>query len=366
MSEMHQNEPSIVDRIEASLSPEQPAETQEPVQDSIESRIDQHLEPEQAPEATESPVEETSPEPDTEPTPEENVAEEASEEPSEEIEEVSIDNLQKLAEFMDVDVADLYNVTIPITEDGVRTEVTIGDLKDGATTAKAAQKAKQEALELRQQLEQEQTQFQEQANAYFTQAQGYLQNATNVLTAEFQKVDWDGLMQNDPGQYAALRQQYTERNAQIQQAWQGVQQEYAQHQGQMQEAQAQKIQEYVKAEESKLLEKVPEWQDVKVRQSETGKLRDYLQETGFSEAEVDRAYDHKMLVLARKAMLFDQMSSKAEVAKKKVAKLGNKTLKPGARQSKRDQQHDRNTKLRQQVRKTGNVNDAAAAIASLL
>ena len=47
-----------------------------------------------------------------------------------------------------------------------------------------------------------------------------------------------------------------------------------------------------------------------------------------SPEEVARASDHRLVIMARKAMLFDRQKSKAEPAKKKLLTVP-KTLKPG-------------------------------------
>ena len=366
--EGHARQPSIQERLSAVLSPEPPPETQDVPQDPVEAPADHEIEQETASEAPDSPVEATSEETEADAPVEQEASQEDDSEASEEVEEVTIDSLSKLAEYMEVDVSDLYGVEIPLgmMEDGKGATTTLGDLKDGAVTSAIAQKARQEAEEMRAALEQEQAALNEQFEAHNAQLQSYLQQAHQTLTRDFNNVNWQQLEQEDPGRYAAMRQQYAERNAELQGAWQNAQQEYAQYTAQMQQSHEQRLAKHLEAEQAALLAKVPEWQDVKVREAETGKLRNYLQETGFTADEVDRAYDHKMLVLARKAMAYDEMSNKADVAKKKVAKLGKKVLKSGTRQSKGDQQVDRTKQLRAKLRKSGRMDDAVDVISGLI
>lgn len=367
MSSIHTADQDIQQRIAAAMSPEPPAETETTPTDAVESPQDHEIPEQHADDAGEAQIEagsEEISEETTDDTPEEQKASEPTEE---EIEEVMIDNLQALAEYMEVDVSDLYGVQIPITSpDGTPATTTLGDLKDGATTAKIAQKARQEAEELRANLEKQQQEKAQEFEAQHAALAGYLQQANDVLIRDFNNVDWNRLEQEDPGRFAAMRQQFAERNAELQGAWQNAQQNYMQYQHQQQEAHQQNLAKHLEAEEAALLASVPEWGDVKVRETETGKLRDYLQETGYKSDEIDRAYDHRMLVLARKAMLFDQMSSKAEVAKKKVAKLGKKVLKSGTRQSKADQANTRNNQLRAKLRKSGKMEDAVNVISGML
>ena len=96
-------------------------------------------------------------------------------------------------------------------------------------------------------------------------------------------------------------------------------------------------------------------------------MSEYLLTTGFSQQEVESAADHRAIVLARKAMMWDQHQANADIAKKKVLKIGKKVLKPGARQSKADHKQQTEQQLREQMRASGgSVDSAAAAIQNRL
>jgi len=84
-------------------------------------------------------------------------------------------------------------------------------------------------------------------------------------------------------------------------------------------------------EHENLLEQLPEWGDEKVREKEQEELSKYLASQDLTpESFKTISYDHKLLLMARKAAKYDEVQAKAEPAKKKLAKVP-KTLKPGSK-----------------------------------
>lgn len=64
-------------------------------------------------------------------------------------------------------------------------------------------------------------------------------------------------------------------------------------------------------------------------------------------------------------MLYDQVVKQSDAAKKRVVKLGKKVLSPGVKQTRNEQKADTLSKQRATLRKSGNVNDAAALIEAM-
>jgi len=159
-----------------------------------------------------------------------------------------------------------------------------------------------------------------------TQAQTLIQVQEQQLMGEYNSLDWDALKRHDPGLYAATRQEMAERYNQIQSAKQ-----YANNQGQQL---TQEQQQQILMRESQALEAaLPEWSDKEVQQKEKSEVASYLTNHGFRPEEIAAVGDHRAVVIARKAMLYDKLmsekSTQTEVAKKKVIKKP-KVLRPGA------------------------------------
>ena len=367
---MAEEQLTIEQRIDKAMAPPPPeGEGQAPVeatQPSLLTPETQTEEPVAQPVETEA-VETA--EPTTEEVVEETVEAEPSAEPAQDAEEISLETLGQLAENIGVDVSDLYKLSIPSTDTstGERVEVSLGELKDSFTARERSSRAEQSAKELKEQLEADKIRqdqlFQQQSEAHAAA----LNQVDQMLMAEFNNVPWDNLKATDPTQWTIKRQEFTERQAAVQNMRQQAAQEYQQRMAQAQQTQQQQMQEIATREQENLLRALPTWRDNEVRQSEQGKMREYLLSAGYSPDEIDQAYDHRTIVLAHKAMQFDAMAKKGTTAKKRVVKIGNKkVLKPGAKRTKAQTQQDAEAQLRAKLKKTGDHRDAAALISQRL
>ena len=367
---MAEEQLTIEQRIDKAMAPPPPeGEGQAPVeatQPSLLTPETQTEEPVAQPVETEA-VETA--EPTTEEVVEEPVEAEPSAEPAQDAEEISLETLGQLAENIGVDVSDLYKLSIPSTDTstGERVEVSLGELKDSFTARERSSRAEQSAKELKEQLEADKIRqdqlFQQQAETHAAA----LNQVDQMLMAEFNNVPWDNLKATDPTQWTIKRQEFTERQAAVQNMRQQAAQEYQQRMAQSQQTQQQQMQEIATREQENLLRALPTWRDNEVRQSEQGKMREYLLSAGYSPDEIDQAYDHRTIVLAHKAMQFDAMAKKGTTAKKRVVKIGNKkVLKPGAKRTKAQTQQDAEAQLRAKLKKSGDHRDAAALISQRL
>lgn len=132
---------------------------------------------------------------------------------------------------------------------------------------------------------------------------------------------------------------------------------------QSQVEQTRKLQAYVAENAVKLPELVPEWKDQKVYERDRHKVRDYLSWRGFSDDEINQAYDARLVAMAADATKWRELQ-KGKI--KPVAPAPERGLKPTPPASKppavnRDAQAARN-----RLAKSGRVEDAAAAIRALL
>lgn len=125
-----------------------------------------------------------------------------------------------------------------------------------------------------------------------------------------------------------------------------------------QEDQDAKATERAAKEREALLAAIPAWIDPEVMNKEANDVFAYLETAGYSKEELSAISDHRSFVTARKAMLFDQISTKDLEAKK--VKTPPKTVKPAASQSNRDDPKVKD--LRSKLHKTGKVQDAAALL----
>lgn len=207
---------------------------------------------------------------------------------------------------------------------------------------------------------------QAQSQQALQERQAYAQNLSRMqvqlegaLAEQNQSVNWQQLLEHDPQQYLQQKHLWEQRQAALQQNY-AEQQKIAQiHQAE----QSNRFQSYLQSQQQELLAKLPEWKDESKAKADKVALREYLMSQGYDEQSVSSVADAKAVVLARKAMLYDQMISKAQVATKKVATLPSKVERPG---SGANPGLDKRSGAFQRLSKSGSVNDAAAVFASLL
>ena len=128
--------------------------------------------------------------------------------------------------------------------------------------------------------------------------------------------------------------------------------------------QAEQQRSYLSTQQQELLAKLPQWKDEKTAKSEREALKTYLKDQGYDDGAINGISDHKAVILGRKAMLYDQMMTKAQAAAKKVANLPTKVERPGVSTSERNL--DGRTAVMQRFNKSGSVDDMAAVFSSLL
>lgn len=124
------------------------------------------------------------------------------------------------------------------------------------------------------------------------------------------------------------------------------------------------LQAYVAENAAKLPELVPEWKDQKAYERDRPKVRDYLVSRGFSEDEINQAYDARLVAMAADAMRWRELQ-KGKF--KPVAPPPDKALRPIPQSSAPTTKVNRDAQAaRNRLTKSGRVEDAAAAIRALL
>ena len=241
-------------------------------------------------------------------------------------------------------------------------EITVEELKRDRLRQRDYTRKTQELAEIRRQVEAQNEEIQRE-RAQYAQMLPVLQE--RLMQPAEQEPDWDTLYDTDPTMAAKAerqwRKQQEERAAQLE-AVQAERQRMAQiEQQRMEQMQAR----YFEEQRQVLPEIIPEWRDTKVASKEAKDIRAFLLGEGFTEQDVNGLQNATLVKLARKAMLYDKGQTRATEAKKKPRTQKAKTLKAGSRGSQVKPRTEQQQAL-QRARQTGRVQDAAAAIKSLL
>jgi len=174
------------------------------------------------------------------------------------------------------------------------------------------------------------------------------------VLAEGMKTDWQALARDNPAEYVAKRAEFDGRV----QSWQRVQ-------AARDEANRQAAQQRLTASEARMVEAVPEWSDPDRRKALQGDIARTLEGYGFNRDEYQHVADHRVLLVARDAMLYRQMMDQRKAAEaKKATPAAPRTVTPGTPQANKSGAQAK--ALLKTAAKSGRVDDEVNAILAVL
>ena len=280
-------------------------------------------------------------------------------------EEVAISSLPELAEHQEWDPEWINTLAVPVKVNGTAAEATISDLVANYQMNAAADqrledakvKAKAQTEELRQKSEALEGQFAAVATL--------VESAEKLLNSETEGADLQSLRETDPAEYAAKVAELGQRRELIEGIKRDAVKTYQSLTDEQKAEQREQLETHLRQEQESLLEKLPEWRDDATAKDEKARLGKFLIGSGFTEQDVMGASDHRLILLARKAMLFDEGQKKVDTAKKRVAKVP-KTLKPGAPKPQEQRSREKMTGLRKRLRNSKSTEGQLQAGVELL
>lgn len=239
------------------------------------------------------------------------------------------------------------------------TEAEIAEAVKGQMRQADYTKKTMEAAEQRKTAEAETAKARQERDAYAQKLEAFAGQANYELQVLASQLT-DELLQSDPVAYLTTQRTVQQRQAQLEQA----NREMLQINDQRTKEKAESDRNYLAQQQEQLLTKLPEWRDADKAKAEVTKIKDYLAKQGYEGSESDFS-DHRAVILARKAMLFDELTAKAKVATQKIAAVPPKVERPGNAES-RPKLSDGRTAAMQRLNKTGSIDSAAALIEQML
>lgn len=248
--------------------------------------------------------------------------------------------------------------TVTVKIDGKDVEVKLSELKNGYQRQADYTRKTMETAETRKAAEAQLQAAQQERQAYQANLQKMQAQLEGVLQ-EQQNIDWEQLLQSDPVEYLKQQHLLQKRQAAYQANQYEQQKVAAQLQAEQQKAQA----DYIRTQQEFLLAKLPDWKDATKAQAEKTALKNYLLEQGYDEQSVSSVADAKAVLLAHKAMKYDQMMANAKAAAKKVSTLPQKVERPGTGNA---PGLDKRSSAFQRLSKTGRIDDATEVFKSFI
>ncbi|HDR9253547.1 hypothetical protein [Burkholderia vietnamiensis] len=256
------------------------------------------------------------------------------------------------------------DTTFSIRDGDKEVNVTLAELKNGYQRQSDYTRKSQALAEERKAFQTEAQQAQAEREQYRNGLAQAMQIMQATQPQEPTADQWAELQATDPMQFLQLREQWREHKERMS----AVANEY-QALSQRQQAEMNKALQARMAEESeKLNAAFPEWTDKAKAQAGKAAIRDYAKDLGYSDDEINTTTDHRIFVLAHKAMMYDRMIAKGKPRPDAQPNQTNKTkvVRPGtaatAPNSKRSAVQD----ARKQLQRSGKVEDAARLLEKLL
>ena len=184
--------------------------------------------------------------------------------------------------------------------------------------------------------------------------------AEDQLVAEFKGIDWDALRMTEPGEWAALQQQFTQRLEQINQVKRLAGEEGNRMTQEQQKELETNRSNFLKAEYEKMVTDNPAWVDQNVMAKDFAEIGAFLRDKyGFTDEEVANNLDARLMRMIQDARAFQQGK---KVADKKLPKEAPKFIKPGKTGDRPSLQKARAVKAQKDnIRKSGGSVDSIAA-----
>ena len=288
-------------------------------------------------------------------------AEEVEEEAPEEEGQAEEETEEEVEEEEETEIVAEEDLKYTIKVDGEELEVGIEELKNGyqrqadytrKSQALAEQRKETEAIQSeRQRLEQERQMYANGLQMLQEQQAGKLQ--------EFENVDWETLKADDPYQYMLKKDEYRD----VQERLQNAQQQQVLIQQEQADAANKARAHFVQQEYARLVQALPEWND---KDSTIKKdIQEYATSVGFRPEEINQLADHRSVLIIKKAMEYDKLTTKVAPKKKAVKKVP-KVQKSGRGNSKEDTAAEAVKQKRARLRKSGKQDDAASIFYDML
>lgn len=226
-------------------------------------------------------------------------------------------------------VPDDHKVTLTI--DGKEVDYTFGDLKAGAQKYDAANKRFEEAAAIRKEYTEKAQGLGQREQQLGQVLNHYIQQSEQIMRET--QPNWEKLIAEDPQQYLVARHNWELKQRQVNEA----RQVQANLQAQQQATHAASANQRAIQARDDLIKAIPEFSDPQKLAAGARQIDQYLSDAGIS-GDMRSAIDSaEVLVIARKAMLYDQA-----IAKQKAARVAGGT-RTQAQQAQPQVQQRRNT-----------------------
>ena len=249
--------------------------------------------------------------------------------------------------------------TYTVKVDGEETEVTLDEALAGYQRQQAFTRKTQEVAEQRRRIQSEAEEVRAVRQQYGSQMEYITKVLKHIMPDE---PDWKAVEAESPTEYPNMFRQYQERK-QVIERFEAERDRVAREETASLEAEQSRL---VVDQQDALVAAIPEWTDSDRKSSELDEMVNCATSLGYTPDEIDTVYDHRTVLLLRKAMMYDKLVAKGAKVKASAKPKKTPTLKPGTSGSRKAKKASAKDAARKRLAKTGSVDDAAEALFEML
>lgn len=241
-------------------------------------------------------------------------------------------SLEELAEALEATPDQVLDrLKVRIKADGVESEATLKDVVASHQKTVTLDQRFRAFAEERKNFEAQSSEQLRQLTDKLTEADNTVNALEQLLFQDFNAVNWTELRNDDPTEYMMKQQEMRDRYSSLQNIKTRLEASRKAELEKQHQQQSVNFNRYVQDQITRAKDMVPEWSDMKKMAEDVKSIQDYLRANyEASDAEINTLYDHRMYLLARKAMAYDAIQQNAD-PKLKQMKTKPKFVKPGAR-----------------------------------
>jgi len=302
---------------------------------------------------------------------EEESNEEANEEESEaDLEAIAEDDDQTWESVLGVDEGKLHydeegNIAgVNVKVDGESSTIDMNDLIAGYQTNKSVTQRSQGLAEERKAFDSEKGQVEQVYRSKLDTVDKLASHLEKQLIGNFESINWEQLRQEDPAEYAALRQDYSTKANELQNIKSAIQTDSDSQKANVQGQVTEQQKNYVETQRTKMIENNPTWNDPEVHKADMGSYKDFLgTQYGFTDTEFDNVFDARLIELMKDAKKYHDGG---KVAAKKIVKPVPKFQKSRGKQKKSASKLDKLTAASRKAHGSQKRELQQSAVAELL
>jgi len=273
-------------------------------------------------------------------------------------EERDVETINELAQFLDVDESQLYDVKIPMG-DGLE-PISIGELKDGHMEIERQRaQIQNDRAAFSRDVEQFKQSVQQSQNLPLMNEE-FMESAIQMkaIQQQFESIDWNALEEEDASK-ALLYQNKLER------AYSEAKHKHDAIKQKMQDEQKKKLDTIKVQSRQAILDKIPEWKDPKVFQKEGDLIGNILVKYGYTSKEIEKVYDPRLSLILRDFMKLSVKNEKANSTVKKL-RIAPKKLSSAGSNAKKIVKKAQLKKTVNKAMSSKNIKDKVSAVSQLL